>query len=85
MLSHCVIPFGFRKEKTESLRYQFLAIFAFDQFTQYKGQKKNPMHFNCGPLLKAESRLPSLAKVLSCLVRVGVPRVPWAVRYSDKL
>ena len=31
-----------------------------------------------------ESRLPSLARVGLCLVRVGVPRVSWAVRYLDK-
>ena len=31
-----------------------------------------------------ESRLPSLAGVLLCLVRVGVLRVSWAVRYLDK-
>ena len=31
-----------------------------------------------------ESSLLSLARVLLCLVRVGVPRVSWAVRYLDK-
>ena len=32
-----------------------------------------------------ESRLPSLARVLLCLVRVGVAWVSWAVKYLDKL
>ena len=31
-----------------------------------------------------ESRLPSLARVLLCLVRIGVPQVSCAVRYLDK-
>ena len=31
------------------------------------------------------SRLPTLARVLLCLVRVGVPRVSWAIRYLNKL
>ena len=31
------------------------------------------------------SRLPSLARVILCLVRVVVPRLSWAVRYLDKL
>ena len=29
--------------------------------------------------------IPSLARVLICLVRVSVPGVSWAVRYLDKL
>ena len=32
-----------------------------------------------------KSMLPSLARFLLCLVRVGVPWVSWAVRYLDKL
>ena len=37
MLTHCVIPFGFRKGKTGNLNYQLRAISRvfFNQFTQY--------------------------------------------------
>ena len=46
--------------------------------------KKMLVTLNMDSVLR-ESRLPSLAKVMFCLVRVGVPQVSWAVRYLDKL
>ena len=84
--NHCVISFGFRKGKTEHFSFQFRAIssfFFFYQFTQYKGQNKTVFTFILDRGWR-ESRLPSLARVLLCLVRIGVPQVSCAVRYLDK-
>ena len=72
------------KEKFYPLVTSLELYLVFDQFTQYMGQK-NPTYFYCELWLEVECRLPSLAKVLLCLVRVGVPQVSWTVRYLDKL
>ena len=41
MLNHCIIPFGFRKGKTDNFSYHLRAISSFlNKFTKYKGQKK---------------------------------------------
>ena len=47
-----------------------------------KDTEKN-LNLYFGPCMR-ESSLPSVAGVLLCLVRVGVIRVSWAVRYLDK-
>ena len=60
-----------------------LFLFFFNQFTQYKGQNKTVFTFILDRGWR-ESRLPSLARVLLCLVRIGVPQVSCAVRYLDK-
>ena len=60
----------------------FLVFFLY-QFTQYKGQNKTILTFILDRGWR-ESRLPSLARVLLCLVRIGVPQVSCAVRYLDK-
>ena len=48
---------------------------------EVSGDRKNLFTFN----VDRGWRFPSLARVLLCMVRVGVPRVSWAVRYLDKL
>ena len=79
-----VIPFGFTKGNTEYLSYQLRVISSFliNLLNTWARKKK---HFtfivDCG---WRASRLPSLARVLLCLVRVGVPQVSWSVRYLDK-
>ena len=60
-----------------------LFLVFFNQFTQYKGQNKTVFTFILDRGWR-ESRLPSLARVLLCLVRIGVPQVSCAVRYLDK-
>ena len=69
--NHCVIPFGFRKGNTEHFGYQLKAMYSLlINLLNTRDQKKLSTfivdrHWR-------ESRLPRLAKVLLCLIRVGV-------------
>ena len=51
---HCVIPFGFRKGKTENLSYQFRAIYSFMINLLNTRDRKNPIYFYCGPWFEVE-------------------------------
>ena len=82
--NHYDIQFGFRKAKTESFSHQIRAISYFlINLLNTRDIQGNPFTFIVDRGWR-ESRLPNLAKVLLCLVRVGVPQVCWAVRYLDK-
>ena len=77
--SHCVIPFGFRKGKTNNFSSELYLVF----FLQ-----KKPIYFYCVPWFEEEYVTKpgiTLEKFCCVLVRVGVPQVAWAVRYLDKL
>ena len=83
--NHFVIPFGFWKGKTDNLSYQFIAISNFFvTFLNTRERKKNQFTFIVDRGWR-QSRLSSLARVLLCLVIVGVPQVFWAVMYLDKI
>ena len=48
MLNHCVIPFSFRKGKTENCSYQFRAISSFLITLLNTGNRKIQICFYCG-------------------------------------
>ena len=83
LLSHCVFPFGFRQGKTENFRYQFRAIFTI-LIILLNTRDRKPNLFLLWTLVGGRV-IPSLARVLLCLVRIGVAQMSWAVRYLDKL
>ena len=71
-------------KETENLSYQFRAISMFlINLLNTRDRKKTILTFILDRGWR-ESRLPSLARVLLCLVRIGVPQVSCAVRYLDK-
>ena len=82
--NHCVFPFGFSKGKTDNFSYQDgdIYIFAANLFNT-RDRQKQQFAFTADYGWR-ESRFPSLARVLLCLVRIVVPQVSWAVRYLDK-
>ena len=68
-----VIPFGFRKGNTEHLVTSSNLCIVFGSIYSILGTNKKKLStfiVDCG---WRESRLPSLARVLLCLLRVGVP------------
>ena len=71
----------FEKGKQIKFSYQFRAISCFYSI---QGTERTLFIFIVDRGQR-QSRLPSLARVLLCLFRVGVPQVSWAVRYFDKL
>ena len=81
LLNNCVIPFGFRKGKTENFSYQLRPISIFLVSLLNARDRKNTFIVDCA---WRESRLPSLTIVLLCLVLVGLSQLSWAVRYLDK-
>ena len=83
--NHCVVPFGFKKGKTEHFSYHLRATFSFLINLLNTGDRKKKKIYFFVDLGWRESRLPSLARVFFlCLVRGGVPLVSWEVGYLNK-
>ena len=81
--NHCVILFGFRKGKTGFLCCRLRAISSF-LINLLNTRGKNALYIFIVDRGLRDSSLPSLARVMLHLVRVGVTCVSWALRYLEK-
>ena len=80
--NHCVIPFGFKKEN-RTIFVTSLELYLFFFFNYLLLGTEKTLSTFIVDLGWREIRLPSLARVLLCLVRLGVQRVSWVVSYLD--